>query len=207
MPFTPSFLTYEDLRDAADGLLAEYHPKGTIPVPIEEIVEFDLSMDVVPLEGLRAQLDVDAFLSNDLEWVYVDQYVLQHAPARYRFSLAHEVAHYWLHDQLYRECSIQSVADWAAVQHAIGEQDYRWFEWQANNFAGLVLVPGALLKARFQVVTEKLSAAGLAPKQLDRHPTRAFVISDLAKQFAVSEQTMEIRLERDGLLAALRPGP
>lgn len=71
-----------------------------IPVPIEEIVEFEFSMDVIPIDGLKAELGIDAFLTNDLEWIYVDQYVLLHAPTRYRFSLAHEVAHFWLHDEL-----------------------------------------------------------------------------------------------------------
>ena len=86
---------------------------------------------------------------------------------------------------------------------AIGEEEYRRFEWQANSLAGLILVPGPPLKSAFQNVAATLAAAGVEPRQLDHYPTREYVIRDLAKQFAVSEQTMEIRLERDGLLAKL----
>ncbi len=87
--FGPNFQTYDELRIKAEELLAEYHPEGTLPIPIEEIVEFGLSMDVIPMDGVKAELGVDAFLTNDLEFIYIDKYVLDHAPVRYRFSLAH----------------------------------------------------------------------------------------------------------------------
>lgn len=113
------------------------------------------------------------------------------------------MAHYWLHDELYRNCSIQSPTDWSAVQQAIGEREYNRFEWQANSFAGLLLVPTAPLKAGFNAISAKLDAGGVFAKQIDHHPFRARIILELAMQFAVSEKTMEIRLERDGLLAKL----
>lgn len=205
MTFRPEFLTYEDVRAETDEFLREYHPKGTYPVPIEEIVEFDLSMDVIPLDGLKADVGVDAFLTNDGDTIYIDEWVVKHAHVRFRFSLAHEAAHYWLHDALYQECSIQSVGDWLAVQAAIGEDGYKWFEWQANSFAGLVLVPGDLLASAFGSVADRLLREGIQPRQIDHHPTRAAVIRELSRQFVVSEQTMEIRLERDGLLAEVTP--
>jgi hypothetical protein len=203
--FRPEYLTYDDVRAAADRFLREYHLKGTRPVPIEEIVEFDLSMDVIPLEGLKAHVGVDAFLTSDVGTIYVDEWVVKHAPVRYRFSLAHEVAHYWLHDALYQGCSIHSVRDWAEIQAAIGEENYKWFEWQANSFAGLVLVPGGPLKPDFQLVADRLISGGIEHRQIDHHPTRAALVRELAKQFVVSEQTMEIRLEHDGLLAKVTP--
>lgn len=201
MAFSPEYLTYDDVRAEADRFLQEYDPQGTHPVPIEEIVEFDLSMNVIPVEGLKDDVGVDAFLTNDVATIYVDEWVVRHAPVRYRFSLAHEVAHYWLHDALYQECSIASVRDWAEVQATIGEEAYKWFEWQANCFAGLVLVSGDLLEPAFRSVADRLINEGIQLRQIDHHPTRAAVVRELARQFAVSEQTMEIRLERDGLLA------
>jgi hypothetical protein len=205
MTFRPAFLTYDNLRAEADEFVAAYHPSGTQPIPIEQVIEFDLSMDVIPVDGLKTEIGVDAFLTNDLEKIYVDDWVLNHAPVRYRFSLAHEAAHYWLHDALYQESSIKSLRDWSAVQDALGETDYRWFEWQANNFAGFILVPGNLLKPAFTAIADRLVDEGIPLRRIDHHPTRAAVIRELARQFAVSEQTMEIRLERDGLLAKLTP--
>jgi hypothetical protein len=59
-------LSYDDVRRRADEFLARHHSSGTIPVPIEEIVEFDLGMDIVPTLGLHQLLDVDGFSTSDL---------------------------------------------------------------------------------------------------------------------------------------------
>lgn len=67
------------------------------------------------------------------------------------------------------------------MQAAIGEEEYRWFEWQANSFAGLLMVPGAPLKNVFQNVAATLSTAGVPPQRLDHYPTREYVIRELAK--------------------------
>ena len=57
--FTAPYHSYEDLRRQADAFLAKHHPAGTIPVPIEEIVEFQLSIDIVPMPGLHTLIETD----------------------------------------------------------------------------------------------------------------------------------------------------
>ena len=140
-------------------------------------------------------------LSVLIEQIFVDEWIMLHAPSRFRFSLAHEVGHYWLHDPLYQQSTIQCLADWRQVQDAIGEEAYSWFEWQANSFAGLVLVPGEPLKKAFRDRVVALQHAGIRPEQVHHQPTRQYLIQNLADEFKLSEPTMEIRLEKDGLLA------
>ena len=113
-----------------------------------------------------------------------------------------EIGHYWLHDDLYQAVAIGSVADWKRVQAQIGDE-YQWFEFQANAFAGLVLVPPVALKARFIRRVEEAKAVGLDHASLLRHPLRHRMVEGLAGEFVVSEQTMAIRLEKDGLLPPL----
>lgn len=103
MAFSPRHLTYDELRGEAEEFLDEYHVDRTVPTPIEQIVEFDLGMEVIPIDGLKADIKVDAFLTSDLKRIFVDEWVMVNAPARYRFSLAHEVSHHWLHDELYQD--------------------------------------------------------------------------------------------------------
>ena len=50
--------SYEDLRKKADEFLKEHHPSGTIPVPIEEIVEFEFRINIVPVLGLQREFEV-----------------------------------------------------------------------------------------------------------------------------------------------------
>lgn len=202
MPYEPPILSYDDVREHADEFLGEYHADRSIPIPIEEIVEFDFGMEIIPIPGLKDELGVDAFLSSDLGSISVDEYVLQFVRVRYRFSLAHEIGHHWLHDDLYQAVTIASVGDWRKLQDEIGDH-YHWFEFQANSFAGLVLVPPVVLKARFTRRLEEAKAIGLDHGSLLRHPLRQRMVEGLAGEFDVSEQTIAIRLEKDGLLPPL----
>jgi Zn-dependent peptidase ImmA (M78 family) len=197
-------LSLDAIRQEAAAFLEEYHEEGTIPVPIEEIVEFDFELSLIPVPGIKEDLRVDAFLTSDLTAIYIDEYVLKHVPNRYRFSLAHELGHYWLHEDLYSSLVIQSVADYRRVQTSIGAEDYRWLEWQAHAFAGLVLVPPDPLKNAFNAILQKANDSGLSRKDIEAYPARQRLVHSLSKQFEVSEDVIEIRLEKDGLLPPLR---
>ena len=52
-PLPIQYLSYEDLKKRADSFLQTYHPKITIPIPIEEIIEFKFKKDIVPIPGLH----------------------------------------------------------------------------------------------------------------------------------------------------------
>jgi hypothetical protein len=49
--------SYAELRDIAEHFLVEYHPDGSIPVPVEEIIEFQLGLNIIPMPGLRRFFD------------------------------------------------------------------------------------------------------------------------------------------------------
>ncbi len=202
MGFEPPVLSYHEVRTYAEEFLDEFHPDRSVPTPIEEIVEFDFEMDIIPIPGLKPEVGVDAFLASDLESISVDEDVMTHLKFRYRFSLAHELGHYWIHDDLYQSVNVQTVTDWKAVQKEIGDH-YFFFEYQANSFAGLILVPPAALKSRFTRRVEEAKAKGLRAADLLRHPLRQRLAEGLAGEFEVSDQTMTIRLEKDGLLPPL----
>lgn len=199
MVFRPAILSYDDLRRRAEEFLEEFHGERTLPVPIEEIVEFDFELEIIPLEGILDDLEVDAFLTSDLKRLYVDAFVMKHRYRRFRFSLAHELAHYELHRPLYEEARIASVRDWQLLQDSISEEDYAWFEFQANSFAGLVLVPGEELRGQFEAATRAARQAGLSEATLSSEAGKAHIARWLAGQFEASEQVIEKRMEKDGL--------
>ncbi len=78
-------------------------------------------MAIIPIPGLKAEVGVDAFLASDLGSISVDEDVMTHFEFRYRFSLAHELGHHWIHDDLYQSVKVQTVTDWKAVQKEIGD--------------------------------------------------------------------------------------
>jgi len=89
--------------------------------------------------GLRDEIKVDAFLAGDLSAIYVDEHTLQFIPARYRFSLAHAVGHSWLHDELYQDTRIASVADWRGVCGDLGD-DYSSLSFHQHNLIAAELL-------------------------------------------------------------------
>ena len=71
--------TFKELSRVAQEFLATHHPSGELPVPLEEIIEFDLELDIVPVPGLMTDLDVDAFITADLKEIRVDKYIQENA--------------------------------------------------------------------------------------------------------------------------------
>ena len=205
MAFHPAVLSYDALRRLAEGFLEEFHDERTLPVPIEEIVEFDFEIEIVPMEGILDDLEVDAFLTSDLKQIYVDAFVLKHRYRRFRFSLAHELAHHELHRPLYEGTRIRSVRAWQAVQDSISEDDYAWFEFQANSFAGLVLVPAPELADQYRAAVRAAQEAGLSDNTLKSEAGKSHVARWLADQFDVSELVIEKRMEKDGLWSPPSP--
>ena len=156
------FLQYDDLRNQASQFLSEHHPDQSIPVPIEEIVEFGFKMDIVPIPGLQEHFDIVAFISKDLTEIRVDEFVMGYRQNRYRFSLAHELAHRVLHKDIFSEVEFTDIAGWkAAMTDSIPEKEYGLLEWHANCFAGLVLVPPAQLRDALTEAMEMAAQNGI----------------------------------------------
>jgi hypothetical protein len=198
------FLSYEDLRRRAGDFLRTHHPAGTIPVPIEEIVEFRYRIDIIPVPGLQEAFEVDGFISSDLKTITVDALVYERRPGRCRFTLAHELAHVVLHRRIFQAHRFRSVEDWKRFQREMDEEDRRWPEWQAYAFAGLVLVPAEPLRTEYQKAVRVAGRAGLSLQKAGE-VARSYVADWLARRFEVSAQVIERRLDKDELWP--RTGP
>ena len=89
-PYNPK----ERIWQEADRLRAA-HPAGhELPIKVLDLAEFDLHLDLVPVNGLREQLDIDALLMGDLKSILVDKraFMSPRMEYRLRFSVAHESA-------------------------------------------------------------------------------------------------------------------
>jgi hypothetical protein len=188
------YLPYDALRKVAKEFLGRHNAHQHFPVPIEEIVDVDFGLDIVPMPGLHQAFDVDSFISNDLSEIRVDQFVYETRPGRYRFSLAHELSHRLIHAEVYREFRFSTIAEWKGVISSISDKDYRLLEWQANSLAGLILVPSHELAPRFIEAYDRVEAIGLDPVE---SAAIEAIESHLAAEFAVSPAVVHRRLEYD----------
>ncbi len=193
----PSY-TLADLRRAAEAFLREHHAEATVPVPIEWIIEKRFGMDIVPMPGLQRGFMVDAYISSDLTEIRVDQGVYESVENRYRFSLAHELAHRLLHEDVFRQLRYHTIGEWKLAREGIAEREYRFIEWHANAFAGLVLVPPEPLARQFEKATERLKQVGISID--DASPVAWDTLQSwIAEAFGVSAAVIDRRGRDDGL--------
>ena len=57
------------------------------------------------------QCGMDAQITSDFSTIYVDQKSYENDTSRFRFSLAHELGHFALHKQFYKDLKIRELAD------------------------------------------------------------------------------------------------
>lgn len=199
-PPLPRVLSYDDLRRAADAFLDKYWPEKTIPVDIEDIVDVRLGIHIVPEPELDQETQVESLLSSDLSTIWVGDIDFQHETNRYRFTLAHEAGHWYLHRLLYEGGDYTTVSGWKSYVRGISDEDYSWYEWQANSFAGLALVQEQPLEEWVNRAREKALARDF-DLDFDIEAHCEFAAEYISKQFEVSSQVIMRRGEKDGFWA------
>lgn len=200
----PIPLTNDEINAEAENFLGKYHSSYTLPIPIEEIIDLQLKIDIIPIPGLRRamqgyDLDIDGFISSDFKSISIDEYVQESINNRYRFTLAHEIAHRELHEYVYKQLSFDSIADWKRIINDIPDWPVRWLEVQANYFAGFILVPRRLLKEEF-ARAKKDAQEFVKNGKYDKSVIIDIATGFLSKKFEVSEEAMKVCLKRDRLV-------
>ncbi len=201
MPLSTSIPDYstKDISRRAEEFLKKYHPSLSLPVPIEEIIEFQSHIDIVPLHGLHRAFEIDGFTSNDLTTISVDAFVQESRPGRYRFTLAHEIGHVVLHRDFFLQYTFGSIDEWKEFVISISPRDYGIIEWQAYQFAGFILVPPKALRVRYNDAIELARDKGVLKGKRIEPAARQYVANWLAKQFVVSSEVIERCMQRDKL--------
>lgn len=199
------YLEKSDIKKAAADFNLRYNSAKVIPVPIDLIIESHLKINIVPIAGLKEELDNDGFISRDFTTIHIDQNICLNVDVRYRFSLAHEIGHYVLHKDIINSLKFNSVDDWAEIYDSIELSDYGKLEFQANYFAGCLLVPDFALNPRFdEALKDILSDIKTAQESgISRETYLESVVSNIARKLApifnVSSSCMENRIRNDDL--------
>ena len=73
--FVP-FKNHDYIEKAAKDFLKKYHPEDTYPIPIEDIIELKMGIDIIPIPGLSEAIDgIGGFISSDLSNISIDEYI------------------------------------------------------------------------------------------------------------------------------------
>lgn len=186
----------EDLR-ARYELLQE----DRTPIDVFTFLEIDLGLDPIPFDSLTAKYRVEAAIKADFTGIYLDaeQYkLMERGPdwklARLRFTVAHELAHFFLHRDLPQKEHFASLPDFARWSEDYGGRKYT-VEQEANEFAGRLLVPVSRLRACFDEFAPE--AERLIPNFTQIGSLRDKFAEKTAPRFGVNAQVVAVRLDRD----------
>lgn len=219
--FNIKWMSKDYINAFAEQFIKEHNPTYIIPVKIDWIIESksDLGMDIIPILGLKddftkAGFEIDAFISSDLQSITVDQYIMNKNENRYRFTLAHEIAHKILHEDIYQQFEFSNIEGWIATIRSVrSNPDFDKVEWQADEFAGRILVPKSVLNDEFtkeqdnmiQMYSKDHPIISSYSESIDYMDfiTDA-TIHSLAQKFIVSDVVIRIRLETESLIERRR---
>ena len=181
------YLSYPNIDDdIAGNLLFKLFPK------------FRVTFENLPygVEGLTSFKEKRIILSNSLT----------SKPERLRFTLAHELGHLVLHADLL--AFSEGIFD--NSPHPLSDNDMKWLDVHANQFASAILIP----ETRFHPLVHNVFQQTDIRTQkfiVDNQPFKAkmlqTILSNLASHFKVSKEAMFIRLKEDGFITDIRKKP
>ncbi|HHX57134.1 MAG TPA: ImmA/IrrE family metallo-endopeptidase [Clostridiales bacterium] len=194
------FYAQRTMEVKARQVIEQYCPEcvaDMTAIPIEKLIEaFGLEIDyqyltkngdkilgkLICSNGITPYYDMDEqdylFLKVSENTILVEVRLLeQENQGRYRFTLAHELAHWILHKEKIK----------SEVAYDDSQSD-KAMEYQADYFASVLLMPLPVIKRFFHYYAMK------------KNLTRTDKIELMANQFGVSKQAMEIRLTNHKLI-------
>lgn len=190
----------ERIRSQHQGLSV-----GSLPLDLIEFIELDLKLDLIPYNRLYCDFGADAAIMADFSGIYVDGEVydlIDTAPDwklnRLRFSLAHELGHYFLHREMFAEQGIvedEHLLDW--LNRHNGEKHR--IEQEANEFAGRMIVPVEKLREYFEAMQSHFSSIHGSTHWVSDANIRQKACELIAPKFGVHRDAIAVRLDRDGI--------
>lgn len=200
--FRCKWIRREDICQCAEGIRNQHWPSGKLPVDVEAIVEFKLKLDIEPEHGLEPQMGMEAYLRADLSGIIVDNdhYMNDRFANRMRFSFAHELGHFFLHREFYEGVTFESADAWKEILLGLPETDYTNFEYQANEFAGRLLVPREALIHEIENACDVLRQNKIIDHiKVDPYAVLSAISTRIGRTFGVSAEVIERRVEREKL--------
>jgi len=189
------FLPKNFIKDEAEKFRSKFWI-GKVPVNIEKIIEQKLNLDIIPLPGLMKQCDTDAFIASGWEAIYVDndRYLDDRYQNRLRFSLAHEIGHLVLHQEIYKSFKIANMESFYKFIDQIPTSTYNKLEFQANCFAGYLLVPREVLFAEYEKIKKQAIKNNPELKEISDDTLRDYLAAQLVDIFNVSAEAITTSL-------------
>ncbi len=189
---TVPFIGNHQIKKKADQFRVKFWGEE-IPVGIEDIIEIELKIKIIPIPNLQNFCGIDAQITSDFSAIYADQKSYENNTNRFRFSLAHELGHFVLHENFYKDLKIINLNDVFSFVNEINFREYSNLETQANKFSNYFLLPREkLFKIRKQVLNEVSKQHDIS--KIDEKTLNSYLAGYISSRFSVSQGAIEIAL-------------
>jgi|LDZT01.1.fsa_nt_gi hypothetical protein len=156
------------------------------------IAEQKLNIKIIPIPDLIKLVSVDTLITSKWNTVFTDSFFYLERENRFRFSLAHEIGHFVLHKEIYESLVIENIEDYENFFANMSQDDYRFFESQANRFANYLLIPTDRLEKEIEDTTKNNEKY----KIFEEEEAKINYLSwSLCNKFKISEKPMTIAIK------------
>lgn len=228
------YLKKEDIENETESVLEKYsslvnkdYLYNACPIPIEEIIEFlGLRIDYKTLDkgiigafvfnkGKIKTFDYEKVeeISIDAKHIIINSYYVKKDDKRIKFTLGHELGHYYLQYPLFHIDENQlSIFDYGVDANGLNLDDAITFdrkieykeiinqnggfkEWQANYFSAAILIPKKSIEIKLNPLMQNYNRIN-SKLLLDTYSQniKEKIVNKLSKIYDVSNQMMQVRL-------------
>lgn len=192
------YLTYPEIGKRAQEFLCQYHPSFELPIPVERIIDVKMGLDIVPFPNLYRDFGLSGYLSRDRTAIFVDQLQSEQYEEKFRYTLAHELGHYVLHESCYKNLSFRLPDEYVDWRESIAPEDVSWFETHGDWFAGHVLVPTRQLEEVCRTMAVEYHEI-LTQFQENPEDFWSYASNEIANAFEVNPPVVEIRIKKESI--------
>lgn len=178
--------TRRHIRELAEGLLSQ-HNITTPPVDVFELAR----RSGIAVASVPAEPSMSGFLMRDPRTRrHVVGVNSSHHEHRQRFTVAHELGHFFLHDEATTTLHVDRQSFQIQFRDEESGKGTSAQEIEANRFAAELLMPREML-------SESLGKRALSAQEA---LSMEDLVDELSEEFAVSPTAMSIRLQSLGIL-------
>lgn len=214
---TIDYISRDELERVVQQILKQIDYVGGA-VPLNKICEWQ--SEAVGLKTLRnvvrsrSELEGGVLGRISFNPAEITVYADPEQNGRERFTLAHELGHHFLGHSKYMEAEYCGATDLNLIPNKIfSGDDLRGLDWQANSFAGCLLLPRQFLTRDLLAMSDvcDLRNRGFGLLFVDDQPcneaTYFRITNNLKVRYKVSRSALKLRLEQLGLLNDVRRKP
>lgn len=191
-------LGWKEIAARARIFAEEYRlAQRQFPLDVEEIAEFDLGIEIRLCSGVLEEFGSPAQIASGgkhlILTVDADQYRQQ--TSFYRYSVAHEIGHYVLHREWLQEVwqLIDSIESWKQVIASRSEEDYKWIEGQAEEFASYLLAPESVFEP---FLSEQITLLKKIDASLHSEDVLPYLANPVGEFFGMSNSAAQARIRK-----------